>query len=381
MSEQNTTEFFGELKEWSERKLNILEGYLDPFVKILGSRANKQVYFIDAFAGAGIYEKDGAKGSAIRAAELAEKYQLEGKRYRLHCINIENDPDNYQNLEKNTARFGQLVLNLSGTFADNVSRILRETARSPALCFLDPFGVKGINWHVIQKLIQRPAPTDFWVRFDHSTLFRLAGFYDSDAASADKNLATLADTYGISDHDVLRNSLTGETVQEKRQKAVNLYMKGLEEEFRQARGKGFAAYYPIRSITGQDKYFLVFATGHPRGAIIASELVCSAEETYVLDKEEYQARQPRQLSLFQTDPSEEEIFADKVQRLQEAIQEKCADERLTRDEIYERILRDWFGKIRSTHMTNALKALIDNGTITSAKGPPSDRNSVFEFRQ
>jgi hypothetical protein len=151
----------------------------------------------------------------------------------------------------------------------------------------------------------------------------------------------------------------------------------LEEEFRQARGKGFAAHYPIRSITGQDKYFLVFATGHLRGAIIASELICSTEETYVSEQEEYQARQGRQLPLFDTAPTEEEIFADKVQRLQEAIQEKCANERLTRDEIYERILRGWFGKIRSTHMTNALKALIDNGTITSAKGPPSNRNSVF----
>jgi three-Cys-motif partner protein len=379
MSEQSGIEFFGELKEWSERKLKILEGYLDPFVKILGSQAYEQVYFVDAFAGAGIYE-DGAKGSAVRAAELAEKYQLEGKRYRLRCINIENASDNYQNLEKNTVRFGDLVLNLQGTFADNVSRILRETARSPVLCFLDPFGVKGIDWHIIKELIHRSVPTDFWIRFDHSTLFRLAGFYDSEAASADKNLATLADTYGISDHDVLRDSLTGETVQEKRHKAVNLYMKGLEEEFRQARGKGFAAYYPIRSITGQDKYFLVFATGHPRGAIIASELICSAEETYVLEKEEYQARQPRQLSLFNTDPTEDDIFADKVQRLQEAIQENCADERLTRDEIYERILHGWFGKIRSTHMTNALKALIDNGTITLAKGPPSNRKSVFQFR-
>ncbi len=380
MSEQGSTEFFIELKEWSERKLNILEGYLDSFVKVLGSHSRtKKVYFVDAFAGAGLYE-DGAKGSAIRAAENAQKYQREDRPYRLRCINVEYTPDNYQNLVKNTGAFGDLVLNLPGTFADNITRILDETADHSVLCFLDPFGVKGIDWYVIQKLIQRPAPTDLWIRFDHITLFRLAGFYDSEATSADKNLATIADTYGISDHAVLRDSLTGETIQEKRQKAVNLYMRGLEEEFHQARGKGFTAHYPIRSITGQDKYFLVFATGHLRGFIIASELVCSAEENYLLDKEEYQARQLRQLSLFQTDPTEDEIFADKVQRLREAIQEKCANERLTRDEIYERILRDWFGKIGSKHMTQALKAMISSGKITSAKGPPSKWDSVFEFR-
>jgi three-Cys-motif partner protein len=227
VSEQGSTEFFVELKEWSERKLNILEGYLKAFVPVLGSHSRtKQVYFVDAFAGAGIYE-DGAKGSAIRSVETARNYEREGKPYSLRCINVENRPDNYQNLVKNTAPFGDLVLNLPGTFADNITRILDETANHSVLCFLDPFGVKGIDWQVIQKLIQRPAPTDLWICFDHITLFRLAGFYDSEAASADKNLATLADTYGISDHDVLRDLLTGETVQEKRHKAVNLYMKGL----------------------------------------------------------------------------------------------------------------------------------------------------------
>jgi three-Cys-motif partner protein len=188
MSEQTSTEFFTDLKEWSERKLAILEQYLDPFVKILGS----QVYYVDAFAGAGIYE-DGAKGSAIRAAEHAQKYQLAGKRYSLHCINIEANPANYQSLQKNTASFDDLVTNLSGRFADNVDTVLHITDRSPVLCFLDPCGVKGIDaWHVIQRIIHRQAPTDIWIRFDHATLLRLAGFYESGAATADKFLGILA---------------------------------------------------------------------------------------------------------------------------------------------------------------------------------------------
>ncbi len=86
MSIHSNQEFFGELREWSERKLKILEGYLDSFVKVTGSRRETSfVYYVDAFAGAGLY-RDGEKGSALRAVELAQRYQKERKRYRLKCM-------------------------------------------------------------------------------------------------------------------------------------------------------------------------------------------------------------------------------------------------------------------------------------------------------
>ncbi|MCZ7672262.1 MAG: three-Cys-motif partner protein TcmP [Chloroflexi bacterium] len=149
MSIRSSQEFFGELKEWSERKLKILEGYVDPFVKVLGKPV-QQVYYIDAFAGAGIY-RNGEMGSAIRAAELALNYQNQGKPYRLKCINIESNKENFENLEANTADYGDLVLNLYGTFPENLVQVLDETIGNPALFFLDPFGVKGIDWDLIKK--------------------------------------------------------------------------------------------------------------------------------------------------------------------------------------------------------------------------------------
>lgn len=306
MPEIGNTEFFIELKDWSERKLNILEKYLDPFTKILGSQnRSKYVYYIDAFAGAGLYG-DGSKGSAVRAAELAQQYERDNKAYRLRCINVEADQRNFTNLQKNTAQFGNLVINLPGKFVDNVAQVLDQISNSPALCFLDPFGIKGIDaWEVIQQIIRRGSPTDFWIRFDYTTLFRLAGFYDSDAIMAGKNVETLCATYGINDKDTLYHLISGSTIEEKRKNAVNLYLRRLTEEFQQTRGKGFAAYYPIKSITEQDKYFLVFATGHPKGAIIASELICSIEESYQREIEEFKASTPIQLSIF-AEPTKEQ---------------------------------------------------------------------------
>ena len=177
MPVQDPQEFFDELKEWSERKLNILEGYLDPFVKVLGSlRRVEQVYYVDAFAGKGVYQ-DGAKGSAIRAAELAQHYQNKGKHYRLRCINGEANQENFVNLQANTRMFGDLVSNLQGPFEDNVDTVLQITSGEPALFFLDPFGVKALDWQVVKKIIHRGFGTDLWIRFDYSAVTRLHGRY------------------------------------------------------------------------------------------------------------------------------------------------------------------------------------------------------------
>jgi three-Cys-motif partner protein len=379
VSGETIDQFFDELREWSERKLNILEKYLDPFTKILGGQTRK-VYYVDAFAGAGIYS-DGAKGSAVRAAELARKYQDEGKSYRLSCINVEANKKNYQNLGENTSEFGaDLVLNLQGAFADNADPILDRIEGSAALCFLDPFGVKGIPWSIIQKLVHRGSPTDFWIRFDHSTIFRLAGFQNSNAPAAQRNVRTLLETYGVAEQEVLFAKLDGPDAKTKRQNAVALYMERLKEEFAWSRGEGFAGYYPIKSVTGQDKYFLVFGSGHAKGLTIASELICSIEETYQHEVEEYQAQQPRQLSLFENvKPTREEVFQDKVDRLQKEIQAKCANMRLSRMEIYQRILPSWFGKLRATHMTNTLKAMEKTGKVKRISGTPGDNRAMYQI--
>jgi three-Cys-motif partner protein len=381
VSIKSNKEFFGELREWSERKLKILEQYLDPFVKVLGSlQAVSRVYYIDAFAGEGLYQK-GEKGSSVRAAELAQQYEREGKPYHLKCINIEADQESFENLQANTAVFGDLTLNLYGPFTENIDRVLAETRGYPALFFLDPFGVKGINWDLIRQIIHRGSITDLWIRFDHIAVRRLNGLYKSEAHGAQKGFSNLCDIYGIPDQEFLHALLSGQDADERKQKAVNLYMGRLTEEFQKTRQKGFVAAYPVRSITKQDKYSLIFATGNVRGAIIASELICSAEETYQQEIEEYKVSQTRQPSLFSLEPSEKEVFDNKVSQLAESMWEMCKGLTLSRPEVYEQILSKWFGKIRSTHVTNALKKLQKDGRIEHATGAPSNRKTHFTFQK
>lgn len=374
-------EFFGDLKEWSERKLNILSQYLDPFVKILGSGPKiSHVYYVDAFAGKGIYQ-DGSLGSAMRAAQLASSYRSAGKSYQLKCINIEADPENFSNLQTSTQVYGDLVQNFAGTFAENVDQVLSVITGSPALFFLDPFGVKGMDWDLLRRVIHRGNATDFWIRFDHGTVRRLDGWYDTNNPGAEKGFAILCQIYGIDNPAILHDKLAAANAEERRTNAINLYLSRLAQELSSARRKGFAAAYPIRTITERDKYSLIFATGHHRGAIVASELICSTEETYQREREDFKANQIRQLSLFPAvPPTEEQIFDDKTNRLATKIWQECKGETLSRDEIYQRVLPYWFGQARSTHFTHALKRMQNNGLIQAVSGPPSDKKTRFTFK-
>jgi len=215
----------------------------------------------------------GEKGSPFLAAELAERLRIEGKPYHLYCRNVEQNPDNFANLQTATANFGNLVKNYPGTFSDNVDKILKQIEDAPAFFFLDDFGVKGTEWPAVEKVIARKEPSDLWIRFDHITVLRLAGFDESDAKDATKKLALLPQLFGITNIDYILSRLGGPTPEVHIQNAVSLYLERLEDTFQQFKENGFAAAYPIISLDGQRKYHLVFACSHPKAATLASDVV------------------------------------------------------------------------------------------------------------
>ena len=369
-------EFFSELKEWSTRKLNIIEKYIDGFSKILGSRF-KEVYYVDGFAGRGKYD-NGEKGSPVLAAETALRFQQGNRPFTLHCINIEKDHENYSNLSAETEKFGGLVANYEGTFEDNIDSILSRIKNYPCVFFIDDFGVKGTDWDSVEKVIARKDSTDIWIRFDHKTVRRLSGFYDSEAKDADGKLNTLQNLFGISDKEYLQSRLDGETPEKRIDNAVVLYIEQLEKTFGR---KGFAASYPIISMDGQSKYHLVFACANKTAATLASNIVNGTEEKFQHIKGEITEQQTRQMSLFTLEYTEEQIFEGKVQELKQAILQLSKNKPFSRIELhYELMLNNkkWFGKIGRRHLTKALKELL-NETSPKIKcvGTPGNDDALF----
>ena len=373
MPQLNQEDFFDELKEWSERKLQLLKNYVETAAKILGSI--KQAYYVDGFAGAGTYA-DGAKGSPVRIAELAQQWERDKKSYSLRCINVEENSENFANLQAATSMFGKLVLNLQGSFADNLDHILHMIGTKPAIFFLDPFGIKDIGWTAVRKIINRSAPTDIWIRFDHVIVRRLDGLFETDR----KMFNILSRAYGIQDGEYLHLRLQGDTAQDRIQNAVQLYKDCLARELTNAKRTGYTGAYPIKSLDGQSKYYLVFATAHAKGITLASEIVYAAEETYQREVQEYKEARTSQLALFSLDPKPEEIFLDKVDNLKEDIWRLYQGKTSLRIDIYTSILENWFGRIKGKHVTQALKDLQKDGRILRTDGPMSQDRTRFTFR-
>jgi three-Cys-motif partner protein len=383
---QNNSSFFQDQKDWSKRKLDIIRGYLASFSKILGSNPqHSTVYFVDGFAGAGQYD-DGSKGSPLLSAELAQQYLVQQKRYHLNCINIEDKDKNYKNLVSVTTPFGNLVQNFFGTFSSNLNMILSIIGNCPTLFFLDPFGVKGTDWVNIEKIIHRQAPTDIWVRFDHITVRRLSGFFESGSSGAVSKIQNLLNLYGINRPDMLYQMLQGNTPEERVDKALRLFIVKLEEEFKKVRKSGYSAAFPIVSLEGETKYHLIFGAAHPKAVILASQTVYSAERNRAAETQEYLEKKSGQLFLFSPNPTEDEIATFIAEKLSVDITRLCAGEQLSREEIYMRILRDndknWFGRFSGAHITHAISLLQEGQDpyISSKDGPNSQDKTKFTFR-
>lgn len=388
MSATTKQQYFDEIKEWSERKLNILEKYLEAATKIMASlnQEETRVYYIDGFAGVGIYE-NGDKGSPVRAAELAKQIRDSGKSYTLKCINVEEKKNNFANLQKSTDIFGNLVINLPGAFAANVDTILKEIKKTPSICFLDPFGVEGLDWDAVIKMIQRTGPTDFWIRFDTEYVLRLNGFYESSAPEAAAKLNILTRTYGINNITQIHNSLRGISTETRKKNAVDLYQTLLHEAFKKIKGNAYVASYNIRGIDGDEKYYLVFASADQKGIVLASNIVYGIEESYQRELQEYKANLP-QTSMFDAfglDPSEEEIFNSKVEELKEEIWRKYRGKREMRRNIHAHLVTEsrWFGKMKAPHMTRVFKELSNpiNRKIISKTGNFGDEDAIFTFAE
>lgn len=379
---QSSATFFDELKEWSERKLRLLSNYIDGATRILGTIDH--VYYVDGFAGRGTYgraHENQVPGSPIRAALLARQYKDEGRAYSLSCINVENNRETFDELQSATEPYKDVVKNLFGPFIDNVDAILKIVGDNPVICFLDPFGIDGMDMSGIEKLMRRGGVTDFWIRLEAGEVRRRDGYYSNPEPGADRQFDILRRIYGIYDDNKLHNLLNGFSPQDRKGKAIDLYLKRLSEEFAKTRRRaGFAAAYPINSVEGISKYHLVFSTASKKGLNLASNIVYGIEENYQREVAWYKANRTSQLSLFQLDPSEDEVFDEKVAQIRKQIQATWSGKSVTRQDIHTDLLLNnhWFGSIKGKHLTAALRSLARENQATHM-GRISDDNTIFNI--
>lgn len=158
----------------TEKKLKVVEEYLEGFLKVMTSLPRIQSIYVDAFAGSGsipasmkgglldgvIDADELAVGSAVRAAGLKRKFS----RY----VFIEADPKKLAELKEKIGSLEDPPKNVEYRRGDANTELLelcpslsKPNVRS--VVFLDPFG-NQVKWNTLEALA-RTEHVDLWYLF------------------------------------------------------------------------------------------------------------------------------------------------------------------------------------------------------------------------
>lgn len=381
-------DFFNQSRrEWSVRKHAVLSEYLPAFCRAL-SRTTRQhyggtIWYVDGFAGAGRYDEDGALGSPLLALEAIKSLP-----YDIRCLNVEEDAACYNNLVQETAGNSRVV-NLHGDFNAMIDEVLRTVQGCPALFFLDPFGMKDLPMvGQIEKIARRRLATDVLLRYDTIGISRVAGAAEN---TADPRSAAHSQSLDrVFRGHVWREIFTTSPNGRSRDDALLAHY--LEQLKSIPNGRfHFAADYPIRSIEGRLKYYLVFATGDQLGIKIMSDVLRQAEASYCSDKAAHVQQQLAAMPVIQHElfTEEPEDSADQQQQnhiaavqatLHEVGQRKKREWEF--DELFYELLLHWgwFARLSEKDYRSACKGLAASGEIERiSEGRAWGRGTAFRI--
>lgn len=151
-----TKQFFTEQLEQSQVKTAIINKYFWAWAKIVHTRVDRIAY-IDLFAGPGRYQ-DGTKSTPLLLIEQVLKEPI----LKNKLVTIFNDGDS-----AHADSLGKEIAKISGVdslkhrptiinqlVGEELAKSFEQTSLIPTLCFIDPFGYKGLSLRLINSILK-----------------------------------------------------------------------------------------------------------------------------------------------------------------------------------------------------------------------------------
>jgi three-Cys-motif partner protein len=169
MPKPDPAKFFASPQGAAILKHGILRRHLQAFVSKVGSTsAGHRVVYIDTHAGGGHYD-DGTPGSPALAARTASAVA----NYRnMDLVFVEEDADQLKRLQ--VALKGTTCEIIDGTVESALDYLIERTAGTPAMWFIDPFGLT-LPFDDMVRIMKRPLPTEVILNVGISGIRRSAG--------------------------------------------------------------------------------------------------------------------------------------------------------------------------------------------------------------
>ena len=283
-------------------KINLLKRYLFLWFSILG-RAKYAGYnnliYVDGFAGPGEYTnyQEGSPIAAITAANDAIRKAGTNWSKDIHCIFIEANRARCAHLEgllqrvQTHERIKYAVYN--DEFSVVINSVLPQLRGSPSFIFLDPFGVRGVPFDVVNDLLNL-RKTELLINLDVDGIGRVARCAKK-ASSNNRVADTMNVLFGTKDWEKCLESSSdfkGQCI-----RIRDLYVQQLGKLAK------YVFSLQMRDHNNTLNYFLVFVSKHHLGMEKMKEIMqkVATDRTHYI----YSTAHLRQNFLFgtETDPS------------------------------------------------------------------------------
>lgn len=172
MPESTEDSFFKGKRPWSKIKDQVLDHYMAPYLaKVV--KLGRPIVLIDAFAGPGKFE-DGTEGSPFIFCNAAEKFAQD----KYIAIFVNREKKYHDQLTLNLSKFidrGK-VIPIHGTAQNLLSEIQNVLTNHTVFLYLDPFGLRGCEFSMIEPFLQRNKnySTELVINLSIPTMHRLA---------------------------------------------------------------------------------------------------------------------------------------------------------------------------------------------------------------
>ncbi len=267
-------------REHTLAKIAILDAYLNAWFAILGRSVKSDMLYIDGFSGPGVYA-GGQDGSPIVAVKAAHKARCDaGEKWTAKTIRmvfVERDSERFDILQSRLA-IHQRQPNLSiqcinKAFASAFDEIRRQhmdafTSSMPLFAFLDPFGVKGTTFNILQEILSS-GTSEVFLLFDADGMerIRVAG----GAAGCE---AVFGAVFG---GPSWREISFTDDIKSNSRKILAAY----REQLRGRAGAKFSFSFEMRKDNGASGYHLLFATKHIRGLEKMKEAMRAVDKNFI----------------------------------------------------------------------------------------------------
>lgn len=359
-------DFFRAKRSWSKVKDKIVGNYIDCYLKTVHN-LKRPILIVDGFAGPGRFGDDMAGSPLIICNAISERSK---GRTEMSCLFADAHPGHRAALERNLAEY--IGLGMSEPpyeeCAQALTRALELGAGSTVFFYLDPYGIKDLEFDMVRQIYQRNPrrSTEVLINFNFRTFMRMSGnwnYGDSSSEVSRKVKESKTETVNrVMGGDYWQSIITDPKLDKiaREDAVVNAYLACVQQFF------AYAYAIPVKERREDEyripddelaRYHLIFGTRSSRAVVYMNDVALNALEPYL--------RQFKEGLLFDFTPHRYQSI-DR-EHAKKAIVDAVSTMPLKRPDIYEVVIPQFF----MHHWVKDYRAMIDELTFKEGRLYPN----------